>query len=66
VKSGLALFKTEKNIEHRRRKTIENYKKWGVVTRFGLLELLPKTPNRTDRVLLGVRRAHLKVHLFPT
>jgi hypothetical protein len=29
VRSGLALFKTEKNIEHRRGKTLENYKRWG-------------------------------------
>jgi hypothetical protein len=66
VRSGLALFETEKNIEHRRKRMVENYKKWSLVTRFDLLELLPKTPNRTARVLLGVRRAHFKIHLFPT
>ena len=32
---------------------------------FGLLELLPKTPNRTDRVLLRVRRAHFEIHFNP-
>jgi hypothetical protein len=66
VRSGLALSKTQKDIEHRRRKTIENYKRWSVVTRFGLLELLAKTPNRTNRVLLEVRRAHFEVHRFST
>jgi hypothetical protein len=64
MRSVPALFKTEKNIEHRRR-MVENYMKWSLVTQFDLLERLLKTPNKTVSVLLGVRRAHFKIHLFP-
>ena len=64
--SVLALFKTERNIEHRRRRMVANCKRLSLVTRFGLLGLFPGTPNRTARVLLGARRAHFKIHLFPT